>query len=428
MFTQYLASSRGDQIVASQKSMTAADIRRDLMVRSELAIVDVRDESVFALGHPLFATPISLANIEIEVPLRVPRSTSKVVVYDNGEGLAETALAKLRHMGYSSAFQLDGGLAAWQEAGFELFQDVNSYSKAFGELVEHRRQTPSLDAKGVQALRARGEPMVILDVRRFDEFEVMSIPGAISVPGAELVLRARSLAPDPSTRIIVNCAGRTRSLIGCQSLINAGIPNRVDALKNGTIGWILDGQELEHGQSRSFCAVTSEQIADAQRRASEVAYRAGVRCIDLAMCAHFRHDNTRTTYFFDVRTLEEHLLGHPPGFRHVPGGQLVQETDMFASTRGGRIVLADNWGSRALMTASWLAQMSWEVYVVFGSFEGRMHTGLETVTPLLPNKGRYKRPYEGTSNATDAMQAYLEWEYGLVQQLAHDGTHGFFVI
>ena len=40
----------------------------------------------------------------------------------------------------------------------------------------------------------------------------------------------------------------------------------------------------------------------------------------------------------------------------------------------------------------------------------------------------YKRPYEGTDNAADAMQAYLDWEYGLVAQLARDGTHGFFVI
>ena len=62
------------------------------------------------------------------------------------------------------------------------------------------------------------------------------------MPGAELVLRARELAPDPATRIIVNCAGRTRSIIGTQSLINAGIENPVSALRNGTIGWTLAGQ------------------------------------------------------------------------------------------------------------------------------------------------------------------------------------------
>jgi hypothetical protein len=39
----------------------------------------------------------------------------------------------------------------------------------------------------------------------------------------------------------------------------------------------------------------------------------------------------------------------------------------------------------------------------------------------------YKRPYEGTSNALKDMQGYLEWEYGLVAQLANDGVSRFHV-
>ena len=41
---------------------------------------------------------------------------------------------------------------------------------------------------------------------------------------------------------------------------------------------------------------------------------------------------------------------------------------------------------------------------------------------------RYRRPYEGTGNPVAAMQAYLDWEYGLVEQLRRDGTHHFSVI
>ena len=46
----------------------------------------------------------------------------------------------------------------------------------------------------------------------------------------------------------------------------------------------------------------------------------------------------------------------------------------------------------------------------------------------VERRDRYRRPYEGTDNSAEAMQAYLEWEYGLVDQLARDGTHGFRVI
>ncbi len=38
---------------------------------------------------------------------------------------------------------------------------------------------------------------------------------------------------------------------------------------------------------------------------------------------------------------------------------------------------------------------------------------------------RYRRPYEGTDAPAEAMQAYLDWEFGLVAQLARDGTHNF---
>src|SRR5271170_407738 len=108
----------------------------------------------------------------------------------------------------------------------------------------------------------------------------MSIPTGVNVPGAELVLRARTLAPDPATTIVVNCAGRTRSLIGAQSLINAGLPNHVVALRNGAIGWTLAGQTLEHGQSRRAGEPDTSAEAEARHAARQVAYRAGVRHLD----------------------------------------------------------------------------------------------------------------------------------------------------
>ena len=166
------------------------------------------------------------------------------------KALLPQAADRLAALGYTDVRQLDGGLQAWQAAGYELFQDVNSYAKAFGELVESRRHTPSLPADEVAALIAGKADIAILDVRRFDEYATMNIPGSVSVPGAELVLRAGRVAPDPETTIIVNCAGRTRSIIGTQSLINAGVANKVVALRNGTIGWTLARQDLEHGADR----------------------------------------------------------------------------------------------------------------------------------------------------------------------------------
>ncbi len=93
----------------------------------------------------------------------------------------------------------------------------------------------------------------------------------MNVPGAELVLRVHELAPSPDTLVVVNCAGRTRSIIGAQSLINAGVPNRVVALRNGTMGWTLAGFTPESGMTRRAPAVSREGLAWAQAKAAEVA-------------------------------------------------------------------------------------------------------------------------------------------------------------
>jgi rhodanese-related sulfurtransferase len=406
-------------------TVTASQVRRALLLRDEIALLDLRHEAAFATGHPLFAANMAADRISLEAEVRLPRKDVPIVVYDAGEGLVAVAVDRLTALGYTHVQALAGGLKGWQAAGYELFQDVNSYAKAFGELVESRRHTPSLGADEVAALIAAKANIAILDVRRFDEYATMNIPGSVSVPGAELVFRAGRAAPDPETTIIVNCAGRTRSIIGTQSLINAGVPNKVRALRNGTIGWTLAKQDLEHGADRRG---EVGAFGGAPANASDVAYRAGVRHIAPDDIDALKTQTQRTLYCFDVRSAEDYTAGHIAGFRHYPGGQLVQEIDMAAPVRGARIVLTDDMGVRANMTASWLAQMGWETYVLNGGYDRGLEVGAPQVHPKPDPSHRYRRPYEGTDVDAGAMQAYLDWEFGLVEQLRRDATHGFFVI
>jgi len=529
-----------------------AAVRERLLAREETALLDVREEDPFAQEHPLWAANLPLSRIEVEAWRRIPRRSTFIVLYGTHDGidLAPLAAQTLAALGYTNVHLLEGGLESWRAAGGELFRDVNVPSKSFGELVEHERHTPSLSAPEVKALVEGTANVVVLDARRFDEYQTMSIPSATSVPGAELVLRVRELAPDPATQVIVNCAGRTRSIIGTQSLVNAGIPNPVAALRNGTIGWKLAGQVLDHGASRRAPgAVTDATRAQAQADARRVADKAGVQRIALG-ALHTLEAPDRTLYRFDVRTPEEYEAGHLPGFASAPGGQLVQETDHQVPVRGARIVLADDDGVRASMSASWLAQMGWEVYVpdavpaassftetgspapvypliaaavaevepkalaallaqpgtavidvttsanyvkrhipgAWYAIRAQLAQAIGTAIPpsqryvltcgssllaryaaadlrtlldargqgdaevlvlaggnaawfaagleaesgetrlATPRTDRYRRPYEGTDAPAEAMQAYLDWEFGLVAQLARDGTHHFHVI
>ena len=522
------------------------DVRGALLEKREIAFLDVREEDPHAQSHPLFAANFPLSRIELDAYSKLPRRDVQIVTLDECDvSLAESdamlAARRLVALGFTRVAVFAGGVRAWKAAGGELFRDVNVPSKSFGELVEAKKHTPSLSAPEVKALIDQQADVVIVDARRYDEYNTMSIPTATSCPGAELVLRIADLAPRPETQVIVNCAGRTRSIIGTQSLINAGIPNKVSALRNGTIGWTLAGQALDKGETRKFKDVSKQTMLTAAARARSVAERAGVKRTTWAEAQTWQTQAGRTTYFFDTRTPEEYAAGHVAGFRSTPGGQLVQETEMVAPVRGARIVLVDSDGVRANMTASWLAQMAWDVYVVTDlPTQAFAETGqwvaavaeqpvAPTVTvaelaaglasqkfvvldlskhaqyvqahipgaqyvlrsqfkqalSVLPQasayvlvcpdgllsryahaeiaallnvpvsvlvggtqawklagqpleKGatallsepidRYKRPYEGTDAPREAMQAYLDWEFGLVAQLGVDGTHHFNVV
>jgi rhodanese-related sulfurtransferase len=371
----------------------AAALRAMLLDGAELALIDVREERIFSEGHLLFARSVPLSRLELRFKRLVPRLATRIVLVDAGDGLAGLAADVLDKAGYSDLHILDGGIAAWAGAGFELFSGVNVPSKAFGEFVEHERGTPSIGPRELDALMRSGTDMVVLDSRPFDEYARVSIPTGVNVPGAELVLRIRDIAPSPDTLVVVNCAGRTRSIIGAQSLINAGVPNKVVALRNGTMGWSLAGLNPDSGRSRRAPSVTPVGAAWAKDAAREIARKLDIRPIDEATLARFRADESRTLYLFDVRDPAEYAAGHVAGALSAPGGQLVQATDQYAGTLGARIVLVDDKEARAVMTASWVRQMGWrEVFVL--AAEGR-----ETGWPDDPVLGEAPRDAEIDSAA-----------------------------
>jgi rhodanese-related sulfurtransferase len=368
---------------APAKSVTPAAVKAMLLDGKELALIDVREELIFSQSHLLWARCVPLSRLELKFAALVPRKGTRIVLVDDNDGLAQRAAAVLTENGYGDVAILEGGNAAWAAAGYELFSGVYVPSKAFGEFIEHDCDTPNISADELAALIRDRADMVILDSRPLDEFSRVSIPTATNVPGAELVLRARDMAPSPDTLVVVNCAGRTRSIIGAQSLINAGLPNKVVALRNGTMGFTLAGHTCDSGKSRQAPPPSGKTLAWAQSAAAEVAQRHGVARIDAAALARFRDEAAeRTLYLFDVRDPPEYAAGHVAGAVSAPGGQLVQATDQYVGTLGARIVLVDDLEVRALMTASWLRQMGFrDVFVLAEKGSDRAASAAPVLAP-----------------------------------------------
>jgi rhodanese-related sulfurtransferase len=340
--------------------LSPAVVKAMLTDGEELALIDVREELIYSQNHLLWARSVPLSRIELRFARLVPRKATRIVLVDDGDGLVERAAAILMNAEYVDISYLEGGVAAWEKAGFITFSGMHVPSKAFGEFVEHDSGTPSVSPQELDAMMRAGTDMKVLDSRPFDEYSRISIPTGIDVPGAELVLRVRDIVPSPATTIVVNCAGRTRSIIGAQSLIDAGVPNKVVALRNGTMGWHLAGFKCDNGKSARFPDVTENGLAFARAGAAAVAAKFGVARIDRPALARLQADTTRTTYVFDVRDPDEYERGHLPGAVSAPGGQLVQATDTYAGTLGARLVLCDDKEARALMTGAWLRRMGWQ--------------------------------------------------------------------
>jgi rhodanese-related sulfurtransferase len=242
----------GDDTMAA--SITVEELRGALDAaltgKAELAILDVREAGQYAAGHLFFATHVPYSRLEIEIVAFVPRKAVPVVVYDAGDGVSEKAAGALAKLGYGDVRCLEGGAPGWAAAGHTLYEGVNLPSKTFGELVELAQDTPHISADDLAAMQDEGGDFVILDGRTPEEYGRFNIPGGLSCPNAELPLRFNDMVPNDRTTVVINCAGRTRSIIGAQTLINFGVPNKVVALENGTQGWALADRELETGARR----------------------------------------------------------------------------------------------------------------------------------------------------------------------------------
>ncbi|HEX2830155.1 MAG TPA: rhodanese-like domain-containing protein [Burkholderiales bacterium] len=385
----------------STKRVSARELKAMLHDGGELALLDVREAGQFGESHLLFATPLPYSRLELDIGSLVPRKSARVVLCDDGSlGVAALAAKRLTDLGYTQVALLDGGNAAWKRAGYELFAGVNVPSKLFGELVEHEYGTPHVSVTELKRMQDAGEDVIVVDGRPYAEYSKMNIPGGICCPNAELPYRIRELVKSPKTKIIVNCAGRTRSIMGAQTLLNFGIENPVYALENGTQGWVLADMELERGATRRYPdAVAADTLRAAQEKARALAAKHGVASADAATVRRWLGESDRTTCLLDVRTPEEFARGSLPGAVHAAGGQLVQATDQWIAVRNARIVLIDDEGVRAPVVASWLKQLGCDVYVLEGGVKAQVEAP-RAPAPALPelasmSAAELKRALEG---------------------------------
>ena len=339
---------------------TAHELRALLDSQKEFALLDVRDAGSYNSAHIPGASLLPRHRIEYDLPTLVPYPGAPLILCDDAGQQASLAAATAERLGYSRVSVLEGGVNLWTSFDFPTEWGTNVLSKDFGERMEVEHRVPEIDSIELKRRIDSGEKLVIMDTRTPEEFQNFSIPGGRSVPNGELALHVTDILNEQGsdTTVILNCAGRTRSIIGARALQLMGVPN-VFGLKNGTAGWVLAGLELETGADRlDLPQVSEEGEARAATYAGQAAMEDGVRFMDVdelkQAMARASHE---TVYLVDVRREEEYRAGHIPGFRWFPGGQAVQRADDVAPVRNAVIVFTCDGRVRSTLVASWFRQM-----------------------------------------------------------------------
>ena len=329
----------------------------------EVALVDVREEWAYCRGHALLASSCPLSSLELMVEDLIPRRDANVVVMDGGganaDALGRAAVERLENIGFSRVGLLADGACGWEAAGYRLFSGIHVFSKLFGEYIERIHGTPEVEASHLAQALANGGNCIVVDTRPRHEFAQSTIPGSINVPAGELLRTLPALVADCTTDVVVHCGGRTRGIVAAQSLIAAGLPQRVSVLKNGTIGWRLGGFETVRGTGGG--TIERPARADVIRAYADRLLDGGsiTRIDGAGLEKAIAESDAVTTYFVDVRSAEEYRAGHHSLARNVAAGQLVQEMDRTLGVRHGRVVLLDDLGDRAAFAGHWIVRAGW---------------------------------------------------------------------
>ena len=221
----------------------------------EIAFLDVREEGQHGAGHPLLAVNLPYSRLELDdrpagAAARVPGRADRRRRRGRRQGGAPAGGARL----FRRACRSRAACRHGRQPGIRCSRAPTCRARPSprsSRSTGTRRTSPPPNSTG---MRREGTKVAVLDSRTVEEFNRFHVPGAVSCPGAELVHRFTDLVPDPDTLVVVSCAGRTRSIIGAQSLINAGVPNRVVSLQGGTQAWRLAGLELERDTGASLGA------------------------------------------------------------------------------------------------------------------------------------------------------------------------------
>jgi len=358
------------------QEITIHDLKRMRDGGVRHALLDVRERGEIYLQQIFGATPVPRGSLELRVPALLPVKDLPVVLICSDGRRARLAATTLEGMGYQNVRPIAGGIRAWAEADYPTVEGTGVPGKEYGEKVAVTRKVPQITPEELVARQEGGEKFLILDSRTGLEYQRAHLPGAYSAPGGELPFVIYGLAPDPNITIVVNCAGRTRSILGANLVLSMGLPNRVYAFKNGTMAWEMAGFQLERGEGRPKLPTSEKAREEAEGFARRVAGEDGLSTLSVEGLRRLQ-ESRELHYLVDVRLPEEYLQGHIPGAVSFTAGQVALNSEDIVAVQDAPVVFVCDRQARATLAASTFTRMGFpNVRLLEGGLEAWQAAGL----------------------------------------------------
>lgn len=112
-----------EDLVSEAKSETTQvgvdEVHDALEGGEDVTVVDVREPGEYEAGHIPGAKLVPRGLLEYKAADELPEKEARIVVHCAVGGRGSLAAKSLQEMGYSNVVNMDGGMNAWREKGYE---------------------------------------------------------------------------------------------------------------------------------------------------------------------------------------------------------------------------------------------------------------------------------------------------------------------
>jgi len=104
------------------KECSVSDVKSKMDQGDDFILIDVREESEFAVSHLPDARHIGRGVLEVKVIQTIPDKSTELVLYCGGGYRSALAAESLVKMGYQNVISMDGGFGGWNKSGYPLIK------------------------------------------------------------------------------------------------------------------------------------------------------------------------------------------------------------------------------------------------------------------------------------------------------------------